>query len=511
MKISKIACVAILGISLSTTSLFAKISNENEAFTKAFTNQHDRDKEYKAVSEALTELKKIGYDKLATWDDTKKADESADNGIHKKIFDTLKKIGEQIKDKKTELPKITAKDGNKEISIEVKQTDNDAVLRLTVKNIANVDGYDDTNVDLDNSFKLKKNEFSNLFSAANKTLWKNLITEFENKHKELHDKRVKDAALAFAKSNIGDDDKMDAYVKYQDKLTSALEKEIADKQAAGQSAQDEINKLNEFYKAATDKKLIDDSIKNYETKLDENPKKIKKAQEELPELQKAKNEKDQEFTNALKELKNGANKDKVTPETTAKDVIEQENALGLIKNTLDSLTSPGITGVRGATIEALKDAIKNGVPVKSDGQIFKTAKEFEDFAKSNPNKDFKTEATAAKTAVEQAKQALATVKEKAVASEAAAKSLTDKEKEITQAEEEMVQAKQNINLASKARAKAISRSASFNTELSELFSSFSSLALENQTVQDIMSNADTEDLIQGIQELHSTLDESSKT
>ena len=116
MKISKIACVAILGISLSTTSLFAKISDENEAFTKAFTNQHDRDKEYKAVSEALTELKKIGYDKLATWDDTKKADESADNGIHKKIFDTLKKIGEQIKNNKTELPKITAKDGDKEIS-----------------------------------------------------------------------------------------------------------------------------------------------------------------------------------------------------------------------------------------------------------------------------------------------------------------------------------------------------------------------------------------------------------
>ncbi|MGP1486159.1 MAG: hypothetical protein ACTTJC_08810, partial [Campylobacter sp.] len=649
MKISKIACVFLLGAGLSVTSLFANLSNENEEYMKAKNGQTNEDADYTQVVEAIKKLKSYDSGVLAKWSGDDQNDPGNNNEkINKEISDQLDHIKELLDQNKNVF--LKTKDGKGEL--QVKNDNGNRKITLTLKG-DNGDKVEEKDFSLND---LKKNGAKHdlvkkMFDPKYKALWEELIAKFEEFHQKNQQERIRKAALNFAKSNIGEDDLINAYAIGQKDLLNALKSEITKQEADVEAKQKSLQKaksdaeakLNETKgkldipdlssenleakenQLKSDKISISGASKNNENmtssdmevyakqlknaltdgikpteevsndKIEEALKKDKATTPNAPdqkakatELDKIKDKMDNlidEATQALEGCKteNGkvktaegaldtANKnakdikdkldsfkkraagpsvlkktlDELDPNkdgsaanelkkseaelpplqkslddevkkvdgskvtlkgTTANDISNQDKAIGEAKKALSEAKALQNGEKVKKQKEGLKKAIQAGIPIKDENGA-KNLKEEEIDSKDevaigkivNGNGG----QGGAEKSIAEAEEALKKAKE-------AAQKVKEKEEEINTNKSGVEELKKGLSLASNARLEAIKNLANLDPKSDQILSTLSELISQSDVVQNFMSNADTKELIQGIQELHSTLDESSKT
>ena len=304
MKISKIACVALLGASFVISGAFATPQSDYDG---AKTAQENKAKAYNNVMAQVKILQ--GIKELKDWDG------KATNADPEKAK-TFKKISDAVAAIKDELTKIAPTSG----SLEIKAADKTSKLTIDSSGVVNVSidangGKQVATGDVTLNFAnpvANAADIAKIFDDKNTNVWNEFIKAFADKHAELVSERdetiqAKAVALATAETTAPT---YEGTVKNYDALNNALKKDIAAKEKA----------------KATAEKTLADSVKGF---------------------------------------KDVANSDKVTLKGTSADSIKkQAEDMAAAKAELTTAA----TGTDEAKKQAIKKAIEAGVVVENSGK-----------------------------------------------------------------------------------------------------------------------------------------------
>ena len=458
MKISKIACVALLGASFAVSSAFATsqtdydtaVSNKENAIKANKTSQ--KKKAY-AFNNVMSQVKVLqGIKELKDWDGT-------DTNTDPEKAKTFKKISDAVAAIKGELDKIKPASG----SLEIKAADDTS--KLTIDNTGvvkvNIDGNGGKQeatgeVTLDFATPTTNaTDIAKIFSDKNANVWNEFIKAFADEHAKLVKER--DTKLA-------------------DDIKNTLDPAIQEKAVALATAE-------------TTTPTYEGTVKNYDA-LNNALKKDVAAKE------KAKAEKEKELANSVKALQTGADKDKVALKgTDATSIAKQADAVTAAKTELTTVA----TGSDDDKKDALKKAIEAGVPVENAGKKLTAA----DVDKLSTT-DLGTVVTASVTKAGDAETAMATVKTDAAAVKAQDTIIETSTKAIADQ-------KAKVKEISNTRAKAIATSENLDKGESDVLTALSDVFDSNARVESIIADESADDVAEGVSELHSTLDTATKS
>jgi len=371
MKISKIACVALLGASFAVSGAFATAQSEYDeavlakktAIDTAKTNQENKANAYKAVMDQVKILQ--GINELKDWDGS---DANADVAKDK----AFKKIKAAVAAINTELTNIKPSDG----TITLTAADNKSTLTIdstgAVKVKIDANGGAQEAVDTELKFDAPNTtaDIAKIFSDKNTNVWNQFVQAFANEH--INQIKKRDEALA-----------ADLITKDATIQTKALALATAE----------------------TTTPTYEGTVKNYDA-LD------KALKNDIAAKEKAKATAETALAQSVKTLQTGADKDKVALKgTDATSIAKQADAVTTAKTELTTAAAGSDDDAKKA---ALKKAIEAGVPVEKDGKKLSAA----DVDKLSTT-DLGTVTTAAKTAAGDAETAMTTVKTNAAAVKAA--------------------------------------------------------------------------------------------
>ena len=368
MKISKIACVALLGASFAVSSAFATpqsdydtaVSNKTNAIKANKTSQKEK---ADAFNNVMTQIKVLqGIKELKDWDGT-------DTNTDPEKAKTFKKISEAVAAIKDELDKIKPASG----SLEIKAADD--ASKLTIDNAGAVKiNIVDNGGKQESTGGEKTLNFANpvanaadiakIFNDKNANVWNEFVKAFTDEHAKLVKER--DEKLA-------------------DDIKNTLDPAIQEKAVALATAE-------------TTTPTYEGTVKNYDA--------LNNAlKNDVAAKEKAKAEKEKELATAVKALQTGADKDKVALKgTDATSIAKQADAVTAAKTELTTAA----TGSDDDKKAALKKAIEAGVPVENAGKKLSAA----DVDKLSTT-DLGTVTTAATAAATTAETAMTAVKTKA--------------------------------------------------------------------------------------------------
>ena len=458
MKISKIACVALLGASFAVSSAFATsqtdydtaVSNKENAIK---ANKPSQKKKAYAFNNVMSQVKVLqGIKELKDWDGT-------DTNTDPEKAKTFKKISDAVAAIKGELDKIKPASG----SLEIKAADDTS--KLTIDNTGvvkvNIDGNGGKQeatgeVTLDFATPTTNaTDIAKIFSDKNANVWNEFIKAFADEHAKLVKER--DTKLA-------------------DDIKNTLDPAIQEKAVALATAE-------------TTTPTYEGTVKNYDA-LNNALKKDVAAKE------KAKAEKEKELANSVKALQTGADKDKVALKgTDATSIAKQADAVTAAKTELTTVA----TGSDDDKKDALKKAIEAGVPVENAGKKLTAA----DVDKLSTT-DLGTVVTASVTKAGDAETAMATVKTDAAAVKAQDTIIETSTKAIADQ-------KAKVKEISNTRAKAIATSENLDKGESDVLTALSDVFDSNARVESIIADESADDVAEGVSELHSTLDTATKS
>ena len=374
MKISKIACVALLGASFAVSSAFATpqtdydtaVSNKENAIKANKTSQKEK---ADAFNNVMTQVKVLqGIKELKDWD-------GAATNTDPEKAKTFKKISEAVAAIKDELDKIKPASG----SLEIKAADDTSTLTIDNTGVVkvNIDGNGgkqeatgEVTLDFANP-ATNATDIAKIFSDKNANVWNEFVKAFADEHAELVKKRDQELA---------------------DNIKTTLDPAIQTAAVALATAE-------------TTAPTYEGTVKNYDA--------LNNAlKNDVAAKEKVKADKEKELATAVKDLQTGADKDKVALKgTDATSIAKQADAVTAAKN---ELTTAAAGSDDGAKKDALKKAIEAGVPVENAGKKLSAA----DVDKLSTT-DLGTVATASVTKAGDAETAMATVKTKAGAVETA--------------------------------------------------------------------------------------------
>ena len=375
MKISKIACVALLGASFAVSSAFATpqtdydtaVSNKENAIK---ANSADQKTKAEAYNKVMAQVKVLqGIKELKDWDGT-------DTNTDPEKAKTFKKISEAVAAIKDELDKIKPASG----SLEIKAADDTSKLTIdstgAVKvNIDGNGGKQEATGEVTLDFatpttNATAGQIAKIFSDKNANVWNEFVKAFADEHAELVKKRDQELA---------------------DDIKTTLDPAIQTAAVALATAE-------------TTTPTYEGTVKNYDA--------LNNAlKNDVAAKEKAKADKEKELATAVKALQTGADKDKVALKgTDATSIAKQADAVTTAKTELTTAA----TGSDDDKKAALKKAIEAGVPVENAGKKLSAA----DVDKLSTT-DLGTVATASVAKATDAETAMATVKTKAGAVETA--------------------------------------------------------------------------------------------
>ena len=374
MKISKIACVALLGASFAVSSAFATpqtdydtaVSNKENAIKANKTSQKEK---ADAFNNVMTQVKVLqGIKELKDWD-------GAATSTDPEKAKTFKKISEAVAAIKDELDKIKPASG----SLEIKAADDTSTLTIDNTGVVkvNIDGNGgkqeatgEVTLDFANP-ATNATDIAKIFSDKNANVWNEFVKAFADEHAELVKKRDQELA---------------------DNIKTTLDPAIQTAAVALATAE-------------TTAPTYEGTVKNYDA--------LNNAlKNDVAAKEKVKADKEKELATAVKDLQTGADKDKVALKgTDATSIAKQADAVTAAKT---ELTTAAAGSDDGAKKDALKKAIEAGVPVENAGKKLSAA----DVDKLSTT-DLGTVATASVTKAGDAETAMATVKTKAGAVETA--------------------------------------------------------------------------------------------
>ena len=368
MKISKIACVALLGASFAVSSAFATpqsdydtaVSNKTNAIKANKTSQKEK---ADAFNNVMTQVKVLqGIKELKDWDGT------ATNTDPEKAK-TFKKISDAVAAIKDELTKIKPVSD----SLEIKAADDTSKLTIDSTGVVkvNIDGNGgkqeatgEVILDFADPTQNAAN-IAKIFSDKNANVWNEFIKAFADEHTALVAKRDKELA---------------------DNIKNTLDPAIQEKAVALATAE-------------TAAPTYEGTVKNYDA--------LNNAlKNDVAAKEKAKADKEKELATAVKALQTGADKDKVALKgTDATSIAKQADAVATAKTELTTAAAGSDDDAKKA---ALKKAIEAGVPVENAGKKLSAA----DVDKLSTT-DLGTVATASVAKATDAESAMTTVKTKA--------------------------------------------------------------------------------------------------
>ena len=457
MKISKIACVALLGASFAVSSAFATpqtdydtaVSNKENAIKANKTSQKEK---ADAFNNVMTQVKILqGIKELKDWDGT-----ATNTDPEKKTF---KKISDAVAAIKDELTKIKPANG----SLEIKAADDTSTLTIdntgAVKvNIDGNGGKQEATGEVTLNFSnpaTNATDIAKIFSDKNANVWNEFVKAFADEHAKLVKER--DEKLA-------------------DDIKTTLDPAIQTAAVALATAE-------------TTTPTYEGTVKNYDA--------LNNAlKNDVAAKEKAKAEKEKELATAVKALQTGADKDKVALKgTDATSIAKQAEAVTAAKTELTTAA----TGSDDDKKAALKKAIEAGVPVENAGKKLSAA----DVDKLSTS-DLGTVTTAAAAAATTAETAMATVKTDA----AAVKTQDDAIKTAT---ENIAKQKAKVKEISNTRAKAIATFENLDKGESDVLTALSDIFDSNARVESIIAEESADDVAEGVSELHSTLDTATKS
>ena len=369
MKISKIACVALLGASFAVSSAFATpqtdydtaVSNKENAIK---ANSADQKTKAEAYNKVMTQVKVLqGIKELKDWDGT------ATNNTDPEKAKAFKKISEAVAAIKDELEHIKPASG----SLELVAADKTSKLTIdnagTVKiNIDGNGGKQEATGDVTLDFATpttNATDIAKIFSDKNANVWNEFVKAFADEHAKLVKER--DEKLA-------------------DDIKTTLDPAI--QTAAVELAKDQTTNATTYEGTVKNYDALNNALKN-----------------DVAAKEKVKAEKEKELATAVKALQTGADKDKVALKgTDATSIAKQADAVTAAKTELTTAA----TGSDDDKKAALKKAIEAGVPVENAGKKLSAA----DVDKLSTT-DLGTVTTAATAAATTAETAMATVKTKA--------------------------------------------------------------------------------------------------
>ena len=279
MKISKIACVALLGASFAVSSAFATPQSDYDGAVSAKeaaieANKNSQKEKADAFNNVMAQVKVLqGIKGLKDWDGT------ATNTDPEKAK-TFKKISDAVAVIKDELTKIKPASG----SLEIKAADDTSKLTIdsagTVK--VNIDGNGGKqeatgNVTLDFATPTTNaTNIAKIFSDKNANVWNEFIKAFADEHAKLVKERdekladniktnldpaIQTAAVALATAETATPT-YEGTVKNYDALNDALKNDVAAKEKALAEKQADFTKktdeLNKAIAAAPEIKVKDD-------------------------------------------------------------------------------------------------------------------------------------------------------------------------------------------------------------------------------------------------------------
>lgn len=639
MKISKIACVALLGASFAVSSAFATpqtdydtaVSNKENAIKANKTSQKEKADAFNNVMAQVKILQ--GIPGLKDWDGT------ATNSSDPEKAKTFKKISEAVAAIKGELDNIKPKSGDPALKI----TAADKVSTLTIDSTGvvkvNIDGNggkQEATGDVTLDFATpttNAGDMAKIFSDKNANVWNEFIKAFADKHAELVEERdkalttdlkAKDATIQTTAVALAEAETTattyEGTVKNYDALNNALkndiaakEKTLAEKQADFTKKTDELNKAiaaapeikvkddvatqkndidaaealiaaantdtlkKDFVKAAIDagvkvqkdgkelkstdseadliaafdtaktntekakeniakidaaktaataaetaitapktavekakKALIDFESKasdktgvaelaktelaSYKDNLD--PKKAGSEAKKIADAQTAKVAAEKTLADNVKGFKDVANSDKVALKGTSADSIKKQAEDVTAAKAAALAAAAGTDDVKKA---AIKQAIEAGVVVENAGKKLTVA----DLANLN-TAGVTAALTSATTNTADAETAMGTIAGNATAVKAQDTIIENSTKAIA------VQ-KAKVKEISNTRAKAIATSENLNKGESDVLTALSDIFDSNARVEAIIAGEDADDIAEGVNELHSTLDSATKS
>ena len=368
MKISKIACVALLGASFAVSSAFATpqtdydtaVSNKTNAIKANSDNQKTKAEAYNKVMAQVKVLQ--GIKELKDWDGTNTSADAAKD----KAFKSIKAAVDAIKD---ELNNIKPDTGSIELVAADKTSkltiDNTGAVKVNIDaNGGKQEATGDVILDFANP-ATNANDIAKIFSDKNANVWNEFVKAFADEHAKLVKER--DEKLA-------------------DDIKNTLDPAIQEKAVALATAE-------------TTATTYEGTVKNYDA--------LNNAlKNDVAAKEKVKADKEKELATAVKALQTGADKDKVALKgTDATSIAKQADAVTTAKN---ELTTAAAGSDDNAKKDALKKAIEAGVPVENAGKKLSAA----DVDKLSTS-DLSTVTTAAAAAATTAETAMATVKTKA--------------------------------------------------------------------------------------------------
>ena len=279
MKISKIACVALLGASFAVSSAFATpqsdydtaVSNKENAIKANSDNQKTKAEAYNKVMAQVKVLQ--GIKELKEWDGT-------DTNTDPEKAKTFKKISEAVAAIKDELTKIKPASD----SLEIKAADDTSTLTIDSTGVVKVNidgngGKQEATGDVTLDFATpatNSGDMAKIFSDKNANVWNEFVKAFADKHAELVKERDKElaeniknnldpaiqakaVALATAETTTPT---YEGTVKNYDALNNALKNDVAAKEKALAEKQADFTKktdeLNKAIAAAPEIKVKDD-------------------------------------------------------------------------------------------------------------------------------------------------------------------------------------------------------------------------------------------------------------
>lgn len=277
---------------------------------------------------------------------------------------------------------------------------------------------------------------------------------------------------------------------------TAAEAAIATPKTAVENAK---KALIDFESKASDKTGVAELAKNelasYKTNID--PTKNGYAKN-IADATKTKAEKEKELADAVKDV----DKTKVTLKgTSASAILAQDKAITDANGKLG--------GTEAEKKQALKDLIDAGVPVKDVAGTGLLKKEDVDgLGDGTPGSNLAAVITAAQTATT---GSIAEATDALTASKALAQAIQTEENNIKTATEEIAKQKAKVKEISNARATAIATSENLNKGESDVLTALSDIFDSNARVEAIIAGEDADDIAEGVNELHSTLDSATKS
>ena len=279
MKISKIACVALLGASFAVSSAFATPQSDYDGAVSAKeaaieANKNSQKEKADAFNNVMAQVKVLqGIKGLKDWDGT------ATNTDPEKAK-TFKKISDAVAVIKDELTKIKPASG----SLEIKAADDTSKLTIDSTGAVkvNIDGNGgkqeatgDVTLDFANP-AANAADIAKIFSDKNANVWNEFVKAFADEHAKLVKERdekladdikntldpaIQTAAVALATAETATPT-YEGTVKNYDALNDALKNDVAAKEKALAEKQADFTKktdeLNKAIAAAPEIKVKDD-------------------------------------------------------------------------------------------------------------------------------------------------------------------------------------------------------------------------------------------------------------